>query len=134
MATVRYIGRGERGQKNITTGYQNQKIEILSSDSTPLPAGGSDPGVSVYWDTSAQIRRLGDYRNSQGNVSEIQFQYEVKVRYRDDKNIQNNMILKWRGAYWVIFGYDPDLVYQDYIVFKITQDNPGNLVIPQSLT
>lgn len=120
--------------KNVISGYQNQIVKIYASNPTYLPAGGSDPGVSVYWETSGQIRRLSGFRHSQGGVTDLEFQYEVKLRYRDDKNIQNNMLMFWRGTYWTIYDYNPDLVYQDYIVFKITQSNPGDLVIPQSLT
>lgn len=113
---------------NIITGYQNQRIEIMNSQNTKLPAGGSDPNNTVYWETNAHITRNRDFRTSEGHVTDIELSYRVSVRYRNDKNINNNMLLKWRGIYWVIYGYNPDVIYQDYVVFNITQNNLAKLV------
>lgn len=114
---------------NIITGYQNQYIEIMDSQNVKLPAGGTDPNNTVYWATNAHIVRNRDFRSFEGHVSQIELSYKATVRYRNDKNITNNMLLKWRGVYWTIFGYNPDVIYQDYVVFNFTQTNPGNLVI-----
>lgn len=121
-----------KGKNNITSGWVNQHIDILGADNIPNEYGGSDPNTSVYWSTYAKVRQVKAFRGSSGGVSEVVFAYEFTIRYRDDKNLQNDMILKWRNVYFTIFDYNPDVVYQDYVVFKAIQNNQGNLVVQPS--
>ena len=116
-------------KRGTVSGYLNQYIEIMSSNNISLPAGGSDPNNEVYWATHAEVSQVKAYRNQEGFQSNIEFAYKFKVRYRNDKNLKNDMLLRWRGVYFTIFDYDPDVRYQDYVYFKGVQQNPGNLVI-----
>lgn len=118
--------------KNVITGYQNQHIEIMSAANIPSEYGGSDPGVTPYWVTTAHINYGWVRRQSAVGVSELIQAYKFTVRYRNDKNIQNDMTLKWRNSIYTIFGYNPDVVYQDYVVFNAVQSNQGNIVVQPS--
>lgn len=115
--------------KNIVSGYNNQYIEILGADNIPLVWGGSDPNTAPYWSTYAKVKQVKAWRKTSAGISEIVFAYEFTVRYRDDKNLQNNMTLLWRNCLFTIFDYNPDVVYQDYVTFKATQNNSGALVV-----
>lgn len=114
---------------NIISGYNNQYIEIMSATNIPNEYGGSDPNVAPYWTTYAKINSVWTRRQTSGGTSELIQAYKFTVRYRNDKNLQNNMTLKWRGTIYTIFGYNPDVVYQDYVTFNAIQANQGNIVI-----
>jgi len=117
-----------RGDKTVVSGYLNQKIDIWAQDNIPSEFGGSFPNSEVYWSTSAKVSHAKSFRRNEGGVSDVELYYTFQVRYRNDKNIQNDMILKWRGCWFVIFGYNPDVVYQEYVLFNAVQRNPGDLV------
>lgn len=118
--------------KNVISGYTNQYIEIMSADNIPNEYGGSDPGVTPYWQTYAKVNFGTVRRKNEAGISELVQAYMFTVRYRNDKNPQNDMTLKWRGVIFTIFGYDPDVVYQDYVTFSAVQANQGNLVVQPS--
>lgn len=110
------------------TGLINQHIQIYSSAPIILAAGGVDPSSSLYWDTNAEAWQLKSYRNYQTGQVVIKQGFKFKVRYRRDKNIQNNMLVYYRGCWFVIDGYTPDLRYNDYVIFDAISNNPGNMV------
>lgn len=114
---------------NVVSGWNNQYIDILGADNIPNEYGGSDPNTSPYWSTYAKVKSVRTYRTNSAGVSELIMAYEFVVRYRNDKNLQNNMVLKWRGCFFTIFDYNPDVVYQDFVTFRAIQTNPGNLVV-----
>lgn len=117
---------------NVISGYNNQYIEIMAADNTPSPYGGSDPGTETYWATYAKVKSVWVRRQAAAGISELIMVYSFTVRYRNDKNLQNDMTLKWRDLLFTIFDYNPDVVYQDFVTFKAIQSNPGNLVVQPS--
>lgn len=114
---------------NVITGYTNQYIEIMEATNIPNEFGGSDPNSATYWATHAKVNFVTVRRQNAGGTSELIQAYRFTVRFRNDKNIQNDMTLKWRGMDMTIFGYNPDVVYQDYVTFNAIQANQGNMVV-----
>lgn len=112
----------------IITAYLNQYIEIYASDPIQLPAGGVDPNNTLYWSTSAEVTQLKSYRNYQTGQVVIKQGFKFKVRYRRDKNIQNGMLIYYRGNWFVIDSYEPDVQYNQYVTFDGITNNEGNLV------
>lgn len=110
------------------SGYINQKITIYSSDGVRNPYGGLDPANTIYWETSAEVKQLRSSRTVEANQQPLQQVFQFRVRYRMDKNIQNNMLLYWRGTWFSIINYSPDVVHQDYVTFDGIANNLGNMV------
>lgn len=110
------------------SGLINQRIEIYSNSVNRNSWGGTDPGNTLYWSTNAEVKQLQSRRESEANQSPMKMVFSFKVRYRRDKNIQNDMLLYWRGSWFIIQGYTPDLIYNDYVKFDAVASNTGDLV------
>ena len=100
------------------TGYMNQRIEIFANANTNDGYGGSIPNIEPYWSTNAEVRQLSSSRNLEANQDELKPVWKFRVRYRNDKNLLDDMIVKWRGSNFIIQGYSPDVVYKEYMEFK----------------
>ena len=113
---------------NLSSGLLNQRVTIYSSNVIILASGGVDPNNAPYWSTVAEVRQLRSSRNAQANQEVLKQVFQFKIRYRRDKNIANNMMLYWRGSWFIISGYTPDVVYNDYVIFDAIANNMGNIV------
>lgn len=122
----RYIFR--QNYVDLTTGFLNQKIRIYENNPIANPYGGTDPNNTIYWETYAEVAQLVSTRNLEANQALLKMVFTFKIRYRKDKNIQNDMLLYWRGCWFTIQGYVPDVVNNVYVIFDGNQMNPGNLV------
>lgn len=110
------------------SGYLNQRIEIYSNDILRNAYGGTEPNNELYWATTAEVKQLRSSRTQEANQSPMSQVFSFKVRYRRDKNIQNDMLLYWRGCWFIIQGYVPDVVYNKYVKFDAVASNTGDLV------
>lgn len=110
------------------TGLINQKIEIYANSSSPDGYGGTNPSNTLYWATNAEVKQLRSTRTQEANQSPLLAVFSFTVRYRNDKEIQNDMLLKWRGSWFIVQGYTPDVVYQEYVKFDAIASNSGALV------
>lgn len=114
----------------MNTGFINQRIEIFSNNNSSDGYGGSIPGLSAdpYWSTNAEVKQLSSSRTLEANQDELMPVFVFRIRYRDDKNIIDDMIVKWRGSDFVIQGYKPDVVYKEYVEFRAKPFRIGDLV------
>lgn len=110
------------------SGLLNQRIEIYTNTVTRRPEGGTEPNNELYWSTNAEVKQLRSSRTQEANQSPMKQVFSFKVRYRRDKNIQSDMLLYWRGSWFIIQGYMPDVVYNDWVKFDAVAHNSGNLV------
>lgn len=113
---------------NIDSGELSQKIVIYSNEQIKDGFGGTIPNNSLYWATFAKVEQLRSSRTQEANQSPMKQVFSFTVRYRDDKQIQNDMLLKWRGQYYIISGYVPDVIFQKYVKFDATVWNNGTIV------
>lgn len=114
--------------KHIVSGYLNQRIEIYLNDQISDGFLGTTPNNELYWSTFAKVDQLRSRRIQEANQSPLNQVFQVTVRYRDDKQIYNDMLVKWRRQYYIIQGYTPDVVYQEYVTFDIVAWNNGEIV------
>lgn len=112
----------------IAAGEANQYIEIYSNSVNRNAWGGTDPGNTLYWATNAKVKQLRSSRTQEANQSPMKMVFSFEVRYRRDRNIQNDMLLYWRGSWFIIQGYTPDVVYNEYVKFDAVASNSGDLV------
>lgn len=113
---------------NTVSAFLNQRIEIYSNAVTRNTYSGTDPGNTLYWSTNAEVKQLRSSRTQEANQSRMKQVFSFKVRYRRDRNIANDMLLYWRGTWFIIQGYMPDVVYNDYVTFDAVANNTGSLV------
>ena len=113
---------------NINTGDLTQRIAIYENNQIQDGYGGTIPNDTVYWSTFAKVDQLRSSRTQEANQSPMRQVFSFTVRYRDDKQIQNDMLLLWRGQYYIISGYVPDVVFQKYVKFDATVWNQGVIV------
>lgn len=97
-------------------GYLNQKIEIIRFEDTDDGAGSSFPVEVSYWQTSATVKPMRSNRSLQANQEELKPTFIFEVRFRDDKFLNVDMQVKWRGQYFTIQSAEPDYVYKQNIV------------------
>lgn len=102
------------------SGAINQKIEILSFEDVNDGSGGTIPQSLVYWATNAEVRPLRSARGLQANSEELKPAFEFTVRFRDDKNIDVDMQLRWRNELFVIQSAEIDYVYKRSIKIVAT--------------
>jgi head-tail adaptor len=110
------------------SGLLNQRIEIYTNTITRRADGGTEPNNELYWATNAKVKQLRSSRNQEANQVQMSQIFSFEIRYRRDKNIQNDMLLYWRGTWLIIQGYMPDVVYNDWVKFDAVANNTGNLV------
>lgn len=104
--------------KKQIAGLLNQKIEIYKYEDISDGAGGSNPVELLYWSTSAQIEYLQSSRNLEANQERLKPVVDFKVRYRDDKFVIEDMIIKWRGQDFRVNQAQPDFVNKEYLIIR----------------
>lgn len=113
---------------NIDSGDLTQRIAIYLNAQIDDGYGGTIPNDTVYWETFAKVEQLRSSRTQEANQSPMKQIFSFTIRYRNDKQIENDMLLKWRGQYYIISGYVPDVVFQKYVKFDATVWNQGVIV------
>lgn len=110
------------------TGLINQRIEILKKTTVNNEYGGGTDTFTSYWETSAEAKPLRSSRTLEANQSALRMVVRFKVRARDDKEIYNDMLVKWRGQTFIIQNYSPDVAYKTHIEFDGALQNSGNIM------
>jgi SPP1 family predicted phage head-tail adaptor len=113
---------------NINSGDLSQRIAIYENNQISDGYGGTIPNDTVYWSTFAKVIQLGSSRTQEANQSPMKQVFNFTIRYRNDKQIQNDMLLKWRNQYYIIQGYVPDVIFQKYVRFDAVVRNAGVIV------
>lgn len=98
------------------TGELNQRIKIMVNADIDDVAGGTIPGETTYWETSAKASVLKSQRTAQANQEALKPSASFIVRNRDDKFINEAMVLIWRGERFNILSAEPDYVYKEWLV------------------
>lgn len=107
------------------SGLINQRIEIYKYDDVPDGAGGVIPGEVLYWATSCSVQQLKASRSLEANQERLKPVFKFEARYRDDKFVIEDMIIKWRGETFRINQAEPDYVYRSKLVITaVAQDLP----------
>lgn len=117
----------------IATGLLDQKIEIYRNDSQPDNYGGSTPGQALYWSTNAKVKQLRTRRTTEANQSPLLQVFSFEIRYRTDRDIRNDDMIKWRNNFFTIVGYVPDVVNREYVKFDAVERNMASLVAGSSV-
>lgn len=97
------------------SGLINQRIEIYKYEDTDDGAGGVIPGEVLYWSTQAQVLQLKASRLLEANQERLKPVFKFDVRFRDDKFLIEDMIIKWRGEVFRINQATFDYVYKSKI-------------------
>jgi len=97
------------------SGFLNQRIEIFKYEDVSDGAGGVTPQEVLYWSTSAEVRQLKASRNLEANQERLKPVVKFKVRYRDDKFVVEDMIIKWRGEVFRVNQAIPDFIYKEFL-------------------
>jgi len=103
-------------RRPINSGELNQKIEIFINADVDDGAGGTIPGIELYWATNAKVDVLKSVRTQQANQETLKPAVSFTVRNRDDKFLVEDMILHWRGQDFAISSADPDYTYKQEVV------------------
>lgn len=98
------------------SGLLNQKIDIIQFTDTDDGAFGTVPVEVSYWATSANVKPMKASRSLQANQETLKPAFVFEVRFRDDKFLNVDMQVKWRGQYFTIQSAEPDYVYKEKIV------------------
>lgn len=113
---------------SIATSDLSQKITIYENAQLPDGFGGTIPNNAVYWSTFAKVEQLRSSRTQEANQSPMKQVFTFTVRYRNDKQIENDMLLLWRRQYYIVQGYVPDVIFQKYVKFDAVVWNEGIIV------
>lgn len=113
------------------SGLINQKIEIYSDQDTPNSSGGVNPNSALYWATTAETKPVTVRRQDQMGVTIFEAAMQFTVRDRIDKNVLENMLLKYRGVFYTIVSSVPDYVYNEFLVIKAVTSTPPLRTVPQ---
>lgn len=100
--------------KEPKTGELNQKISIYRMDNIADGSGGSEQRLILYWETNSRAVQLKSNPFLQALQGTFQDGYTFDVRYRSDKNVQKDMIIKYRGGDLIIQSCINDDVYKKW--------------------
>ena len=85
------------------SGRKKERIGIYKNETGTTPGGGmSEPQEVLYWETWAEVTPLKAKRTLEAYQIELKGGYEIKLRYRSDKVITNDMTVKYKGKSLVI--------------------------------
>lgn len=97
-------------------GLLNQKIEIFKYEDASDQSGGVYPVEASYWITTAKVIQLKASRSLEANQERLKPVFKFEVRYRDDKFVIEDMIVKWRGQRFRVNIAEPDYVYLEKLI------------------
>lgn len=103
-------------KKQVASGELNQRISIMIPADTDDGAGGTIPGEVVYWQTSAKAEMLRSQKTIQANQDELKPTVQFTVRNRDDKFLNDDMVIIWRGERFNIMNAQVDYTYKEWVV------------------
>lgn len=98
------------------SGFLNQRIEIFKYQDIPDGSGGVTPVEVLYWSTNAEVNQVKASRTLEANQEHLKPVVKFKVRYRNDKFVIEDMIVKWRGQDFRVNQAEPDFVYKEYLI------------------
>lgn len=111
-----------------STGELNQKIIICNKQVGTNEYGGGTDSFPEYWTTYAKVEPLRSSRTLEANQSQLMMVARFTVRSRKDKEIYNDMLVKWRKQTLIIQNYIPDPTYQEFATFDGAIANAGNIM------
>lgn len=111
-----------------STGELNQLIEIYKQTNVNNEYGGGTDTNELYWSTNAKVKILRSSRTLEANQDNLRMIVNFEVRARVDKEIYNDMLVKWREQWFVIQNYNPDVVYKRFISFDGAVMNSGDIM------
>jgi len=109
--------------KKINSGELNQKIEIYRIMNASNGSGGTIPTETLYWSTFAKVTPLGSNQTLEANQEMLKDGFSFLVRYRKDKTITPEMIIKYRGGVLKITSAPLDYPYKEWVSFKAIWNN-----------
>ena len=109
--------------KQTTTGELNQKIVIQKKIANTNAYGGGGDVWDNYWETFAKVEPLKSSRTLEANQANMRMVVRFTVRARKDKELYDDMLVKWRGETFIIQNYIPDPTYKEFNVFDAAVAN-----------
>lgn len=103
-------------KKQVASGELNQRISIMIPADTDDGAGGTIPGEVVYWQTSAKAEMLRSQKTIQANQDELKPTVQFTVRNRDDKFLNEDMVIIWRDERFNIVNAQVDYTYKEWLI------------------
>lgn len=100
-----------------STGELNQSIVIQRKITVNNDFGGGTDEWVDYWVTTAKAEPLRSSRTLEANQSQLQMVVRFTVRARNDREIFNDMLVKWRNMTLIIQNYVPDPTYKEFSTF-----------------
>lgn len=85
--------------------------------------GGTIPQEILYWSTYAKVEPLKSNQRLEANQEMLKDGFSFLVRYRNDKTIRPEMVIKYRGGRLKITSAPEDYVYKTWIKFTAIWDN-----------
>ena len=111
-----------------STGELNQLIVICNKVTGVNEYGGGTDTFPEYWTTYAKVEPLKSSRTLEANQAQLKMVARFTVRARNDKEIYNDMIVKWRKQTLIIQNYVPDPTYKEFITFDGAIANVQNIM------
>lgn len=113
----------------MNTGQLNQKIAVFTEVYSKDGYGGTIPNLISYWETSANVKPYQAFRGFEANQVKLASVLRCTVRYRRDKTLKDSMLVKYRGSWFIIQNFTPDLVKQDFVTFDMAVYDSSNLIV-----
>ena len=105
------------------SGKLNQKVTIHSFANGDDEYGGSIPVQSIYWETFANVVPMSSYELTQTGKTDLKGGFKFTLRYRTDKTVTTDMLLKYRGEYMEIISALQDYVTKETVLIKAIWNN-----------
>lgn len=104
------------------TGKLNQRISFYRMQNVSDGAGGNYPEPVIYWEnTYANVLDKSSRRQTQSGDLVLEDGLEFTLRFREDKTVQVDDIIKYRRKAYIVRSVFPDDVYKVHLkVFAVS--------------
>ena len=114
--------------KKLNSGELNQKIALYSFVDVPDGAGGIEPMAVLYWSTNAKVEFLRSISNLQANQEKLKPVIKFTFRDRQDKDISQELMVKYRDGWFTISTAIVDFPYVEAVqITAVSADIPKRI-------
>ena len=96
-------------------GKRSERIKIFRLEKIRDEGGGTDTIPVLYWSTWAEIEQVKGSRVAETFQDRLKQVYSIVVRFRNNKNIESNMLVEFRGKTTAIHTIDNERFKDKFI-------------------
>lgn len=96
-------------------GKRRERVKIFRIEKVWDDGGGSSTVPVLYWETWAEVIQIKGSRVAETFQDKLKHVYSLVIRYRNDKELKDNMLVEFRGKTTAIHTIDNEKFKDKFI-------------------